>query len=73
MTNSGYLYILVFKGTGRIFQISIFQAAMPPMVMGGILAIEHKLDVPLVNMMLGIGIPLGFLTLPIWSYFLQRL
>jgi GTP-binding GTPase Middle Region len=36
-----------------------------------IVAIEHKLDPPLVTLMVGIGIPLSFLTLPLWWYVLQ--
>ena len=38
-----------------------------------IVAIEHKLDPPLVTLMVGIGIPLSFLTLPLWWYVLQAI
>ena len=34
-------------------------------------AMEHKLDPALVTLMVGIGIPLSFLTLPLWWYVLQ--
>jgi predicted permease len=32
---------------------------------------EQKLDPPLVTMMVGIGIPLSFVTLPLWRCVLQ--
>jgi predicted permease len=38
-----------------------------------VVAIEHKLDPPLVTLMVGIGILLSFLTLPVWWYFLQSI
>ncbi len=52
-------------------QVTIFEAAMAPMIGASIVAIEHKLDPPLVTLMVGIGIPLSFLTLPVWWYVLQ--
>ena len=49
-------------------RITVFEAAMAPMIGGAIVAIEHKLDPDLVTLMVGIGIPLSFLTLPVWWY-----
>jgi malate permease and related proteins len=56
---------------GATIQITIFEAAMAPMIGASIIALEHKLDPPLVTLMVGIGIPLSFLTLPLWWYVLQ--
>ncbi|MFN3603818.1 MAG: AEC family transporter [Leptonema sp. (in: bacteria)] len=53
----------------EIYHISIFEAAMAPMITGGIVAINYNLNPPLVVLMLAIGIPLSFLTLPIFWYF----
>ena len=33
-------------------------------------ASDHDLDPPLITLMLGVGIPLSFLTLPVWWYLL---
>jgi malate permease and related proteins len=33
--------------------------------------LEYQLDPPLVTLMVGIGIPLSLLTLPLWWYALQ--
>jgi predicted permease len=56
---------------GTLIQVTIFEAAMAPMIGASIVAIEHKLDPPLITLMVGIGIPLSFLTLPLWWYVLQ--
>jgi hypothetical protein len=56
---------------GTLIQVTIFEAAMAPMIGASIVAQEHKLDPPLITLMVGIGIPLSFLTLPIWWYVLQ--
>jgi predicted permease len=56
---------------GSAIQVTIFEAAMAPMIGASIIALEHKLDPPLVTLMVGIGIPLSFLTLPLWWYVLQ--
>jgi hypothetical protein len=34
---------------------------------------EHKLDPPLATLMVGIGIPAAFLTLPLWHFVLVRI
>jgi malate permease and related proteins len=49
-------------------QIAVFEAAMAPMIGGAIVATQHKLDPELTTLMVGIGIPLSFLTLPVWWY-----
>jgi len=41
------------------------------MITAGIVAIDHDLDPPLVTMLLGIGIPLSFVTLPVWEMVLK--
>lgn len=65
-----YLGILGLRGT--TVQVTLFEAAMAPMITAGIIAIDHDLDPPLVTMLLGIGIPLSFATLPLWQMVLAR-
>jgi malate permease and related proteins len=71
------LIALLFAGLlgarGEAIQITIFEAAMAPQIGAAIVAVEHDLDPPLVSLMVGIGIPLSFLTLPVWWYLLQPL
>lgn len=60
------LYLKIIGTTGTVVNITIFEAAMPPMITAGIIAVEHDLEPELVALMLGIGIPLSFLTLAGW-------
>ena len=64
------LYVTLLGSTGAITQVTIFEAAMAPMITAGIIAIDHDLDPPLVGMMVGIGIPLSFVTLHFWHLLL---
>jgi predicted permease len=62
------LILLLFAGVlsvqGQVLSVTVFEAAMGPMIGASIIAMEHELDPPLVTLMVGIGIPLSFLTAP---------
>lgn len=60
------LYSVILGATGTVVQVTIFEAAMAPMITAGIIAIDHDLRPQLVGMMVGIGIPLSFITLHVW-------
>lgn len=47
-------------------EATVLQNAMAPMVSAAILASEHELDPELAALMVGVGIPLSFLTAPLW-------
>lgn len=63
------LYVVIAKGKGLSVDVSLIESAMPPMVMGSVMAVSYNLNPRLANLMVGIGIPLSFLTLAFW-YFL---
>lgn len=65
-----FLYVIVLQTSGIEIQVTIFEAAMGPMITAGIIAMQYDLDKDLATMMMGIGIPISFITLPIWYYFL---
>ncbi|MFA7404866.1 MAG: AEC family transporter [Pelobacteraceae bacterium] len=67
------LYISILGATGTVIRVTIFEAAMAPMITAGIIAIDHNLRPQLVGMLVGIGIPLSFLTLHAWHLFLTRM
>ena len=67
------LLIKIIGTSGELTQVTIFEAAYGAADRGLIVAMEHKLDPPLVTLMVGIGIPLSFLTLPLWWYALQAI
>lgn len=52
-------------------QITLLEAAMPPMITGAIVAAEFDLDPELANLMIALGIPISFLTVPLWYLFLS--
>ncbi|AXQ31612.1 AEC family transporter [Solimonas sp. K1W22B-7] len=56
--------------TGLVLTIGVLQAAMAPMISAAILCDQHHLDPPLANTILGSGILLSLVTVPLWSYLL---
>lgn len=65
------LYVLIFKQSGLPIKVSIIEAAMAPMITAAIIAVQYGLKPKLANMMIGFGIPISFITLAIWYYFLE--
>lgn len=62
------LFFLTYKTEGIVFQASIIEASMPPMVMGSILAIKYDLNKKLASMMVGIGILISAFSIPFWYF-----
>ncbi|WP_298155643.1 AEC family transporter [Flavobacterium sp.] len=65
------LYRIVFGATGIPIDVSIMEAAMAPMITGAILASNFGLKPKLSSMMIGIGIPVSFLSLLFWHWMLS--
>lgn len=63
--------VKMLGASGQITQVTIFEIAMAPQIGGAIIAMQYKLDPELVTLMVGIGIPLSFVTVPLWWYLLQ--
>jgi malate permease and related proteins len=63
-------YFFITQERGLIFDVTIFESAMPPMITAAIVATEYKLNKELAAMLVGIGIVLSFLTLTLWWMFL---
>jgi len=55
---------------GMVLTIGVLQAAMAPMISAAILCDQHHLEPPLANTILGSGILLSLVTVPLWSYML---
>lgn len=55
---------------GQLFQVTILELAMPPMLTASIIAVEYKLRPQLSVALINFGIPLSALTLSLWAYFL---
>jgi predicted permease len=57
---------------GIIPKISIFEAAMPPLLTSGVIADEYGLNPKLANLIIGIGIILSLLTTMVWYGVLKQ-
>jgi hypothetical protein len=67
-----FLVYVIFAGMhGLPARITIFEAAMPTMITGGIIAAEHQLDPPLANLMVSLGLLVSFATLALWTVVLR--
>jgi predicted permease len=67
------LFAGLLGARGETIQITIFEAAMAPQIGAAIVAVDHDLDPALVTLMVGIGIPLSFVTVPLWWHVLKPL
>lgn len=65
------LYKTILGGTGMEIEVSLMEAAMAPMISAAILASAYGLKPRFAGMMIGVGIPLSFITLAIWYYILN--
>lgn len=64
------LYKILLHGEGLQIDVSVMEAAMAPMITASILASSYGLKPRLAGMMVGVGIPLSFLTLAFWYWLL---
>jgi predicted permease len=60
------LYVQLFGAQGQAIQVTLFEAAMPPMITAAIVAAEHDLDPDLANLMVAMGLLVSFVTLYGW-------
>lgn len=67
------LYLGALGQTDMIAKVTVFESAMGPMVTGGIIAMTYGLNPRLAASLLGVGIPLSFLTLPVWYYLISAM
>jgi hypothetical protein len=65
-------YFSILGTAEEVMRVTLFEAAMGPQISAAIVAIQHGLNPPLVSLMVGVGISLSFLTLPLWSYALHH-
>ena len=66
-----WLLWYVFGQSGLVVDISVFQAAMPPMISAGAIAIVAGLAPRLVSGIIGYGLLLSLITLPIVAWLLS--
>ncbi len=62
---------LLLGARGDIARISVFEAAMPTLVTGSLIAEQFRLNARLINLIIGIGIIAGFVTTAFWKYMMD--
>ncbi|MBF0586561.1 AEC family transporter [Prosthecochloris sp. N3] len=67
-----FLYGGVLGLRGLSVEVTLFEAAMPPMVTAGIIAQEHDIEPRLASLMVAVGIVLSFVSLPAWAFVFDR-
>ena len=65
------LYVPLLHAQGQAIQITLFEAAMPPMITSAILATEHDLDPPFATLMVAVGLICSFATLAAWWWLMR--
>ena len=60
------IFVGVLSHGGAVTRVTLFEAAMGPQIGGAIVAMQYGLNAPLITLMVGVGITLSFLTLPLW-------
>jgi predicted permease len=60
------VYVGALSWDGETSRVTIFEAAMGPQIGGAIVAMQYGLSASLITLMVGVGIALSFLTLPLW-------
>jgi malate permease and related proteins len=54
-------------GAGIVWETAVLEAAMPPMVIAGVMAADADLDAELAARLVGVGVLLAMVTLPLWA------
>jgi malate permease and related proteins len=67
------IYVKLFRLSGFPVQITLVECAMAPMISAAIVAAEYRLNTELANLLVGVGIPLSFLTVPLWAFLLRNI
>lgn len=61
------LYVGILGKHGTDIRVVLLESAMAPMITSSVLASEYNLNKELSSLMVGIGIPLSLLTVPMWN------
>lgn len=65
-----WIYAFPLGQSGLPLRVTVAEAAMAPMITAGILAAEHGLRAELAALMVGSGILLSLVTVPLWAWWL---
>ncbi len=63
---STLMLLELFSLKGNIYKVILLESGMPPMVFAGVLALKYNLDFRLTFSAITLGIPLSFITIPLF-------
>ena len=66
------LLVVCLHRRGEAVRITLVEAAMGPMITGAIVAVENGLDAELCSLLVGVGVPLCLITVPLWAKLLEH-
>ena len=61
-------YLKILGARDLAAHVTVIESAMASMITSAVVATEFNLDTEMANLMVGIGIPLSLITVPIWNY-----
>ena len=64
------LLFIVLKKNGIMYEVTLIECAMPPMITASIIANQYNLEGQLANALVTYGIPISFVTLYLWHLIL---
>ncbi|MES2965448.1 MAG: AEC family transporter [Bdellovibrionota bacterium] len=64
------IFSRILERSSLAFQVVVLEAAMAPMITAAVVAREMELDGDLAQLLVGLGIPLSFLTVSLWWWVL---
>jgi malate permease and related proteins len=67
-----FVFVILLGKNNLAAQVSIMEGAMAPMITAAIIASQYNLDRKLASTIIGIGIPLSFITLGFWYWLLNQ-
>lgn len=62
---------VALRAGGLTIDVAIIELAMSPMITSCLLAIDAGLEPELATLMMGLGVPLSLLTVPLWAWLLR--
>ena len=62
-----------FSSKNMTYHVTVMEAAMGPMITGAVVATEFNLEPELAQLMVGVGITLLLITLPLWNQILKAI
>ena len=66
-----FFYIKVLGGNDLVTHVIVLESAMATMITAAVVANEFNLDSEIANLMVGVGIPISIITVPLWNYLLD--